>query len=226
MQSDISEFCASHGILHQTSCPHTSQQNGAAERKHRHILDVTRTLVVQMHVPKCYWSDVVLTVTYLINRMPSTVLFGDIPLRRLSPTESPFHLPPRVFDCVCYVQDHSPGLDKLAPRALKCVFLGYSRTQKGYRCYYPHSRKYFVSADDTFFESISFFSSFTPVASTSIPLLVPIDSPTSPTSAILPPVTVSSLESCRLQVYRRRQQGDPITLAQVDIVGKIASSRF
>ena len=54
MQSNISEFCASHGILHQTSCPHTSQQNRVAERKHRHILNVTRTLMVQMHVPKCY----------------------------------------------------------------------------------------------------------------------------------------------------------------------------
>ena len=54
VQFDISEFCASHGILHQPSYPHTSPQNGVAERKHHHILDVTRTLMVQMHVPKCY----------------------------------------------------------------------------------------------------------------------------------------------------------------------------
>jgi len=29
---------ASHGILHQTSCPYTSQQNGVAERKNKHLL--------------------------------------------------------------------------------------------------------------------------------------------------------------------------------------------
>ncbi|XP_020258205.1 uncharacterized protein LOC109834580 [Asparagus officinalis] len=40
MKSDVSKFCALNGIIHQTSCSHTSQQNGVAERKHRHILDV------------------------------------------------------------------------------------------------------------------------------------------------------------------------------------------
>ena len=45
-------FCADHGIIHQASCPHTSQQNGVAERKHRHLLDVACTLLFHMQVPK------------------------------------------------------------------------------------------------------------------------------------------------------------------------------
>ena len=80
-------------------------------------MDVTRTLMFHMDVIKCYWSDAVLTVIYLI-----AILFGDIPLRRLCPNESLSHLPLRVFGCVCYVEDHSPGLDILAPRALKCLY--------------------------------------------------------------------------------------------------------
>jgi hypothetical protein len=44
-QSVMNSFCADRGIIHQTSCPHTSQQNGVAERKHRHLLDVARTLL-------------------------------------------------------------------------------------------------------------------------------------------------------------------------------------
>ena len=38
-------FLSEHGILHQTSCPDTPPQNGVAERKNRHILEVARSYV-------------------------------------------------------------------------------------------------------------------------------------------------------------------------------------
>ena len=37
--------------------------------------------------------------------------------------------------------------------------MGYSSTQKGYKCYHPPSKKFFVSADVTFSESESYFGS-------------------------------------------------------------------
>lgn len=67
------------GILHQTSCSYTLQQNGVAERKNQHLLDVTRALLFYIHVPKHFWSDYMLTVCYLINRMPSSVLNSKTP---------------------------------------------------------------------------------------------------------------------------------------------------
>ena len=76
VQTKIASLCASIGILHQTSCPHTSQQNRVVERKHRHIIDVTRNIMSHIHVPKYLWSDTVLTATYLINRMPTGLLGG------------------------------------------------------------------------------------------------------------------------------------------------------
>ncbi|RVW28520.1 hypothetical protein CK203_100568 [Vitis vinifera] len=48
--------------------------------------------------------------------------------------------------------------DKLSARATKCIFLGYSRLQKGYRCYSSETHRYFLSADVTFFEDSPFFS--------------------------------------------------------------------
>ena len=72
LQTNLQDYCASKGILHQTSCIHTSQQNDVAERKHHHILDVTRTIMVEKQVPKYLWSHAVLTAVYLINRMSST----------------------------------------------------------------------------------------------------------------------------------------------------------
>ena len=52
VQSKVESYCASLGIIHQITCPHTFQQNGVAERKHRHILDVARTIMLHMKVSK------------------------------------------------------------------------------------------------------------------------------------------------------------------------------
>jgi transposase InsO family protein len=44
-------FLTSHDIIHQFSCPHTPQQNGVAERMHRHIVDTARTLLINAKAP-------------------------------------------------------------------------------------------------------------------------------------------------------------------------------
>ena len=44
-------------------------------------------------------------------------------------------------------------MSKLDPNSLKCIFLGYSRVQKRYKCYCPSLYSYLVSADVTFFEN-------------------------------------------------------------------------
>ncbi|GMP38558.1 hypothetical protein CsSME_00009757 [Camellia sinensis var. sinensis] len=69
VQSIVTTFCDIHGIIHQTTCSHTFPQNSVAERKHRHLLDVARTLMFNMHVSKQFWGDVVLTACLLINRI-------------------------------------------------------------------------------------------------------------------------------------------------------------
>ena len=72
----------------------------------------------------------------------------------LDPTNK---LQPRIFGCVSFVHIHSNERGKLDPRAVKCVFLGYSSTQKGYKCYQPLSKKFYVSRDVTFNEQESYF---------------------------------------------------------------------
>ena len=140
-QTPLQDLSKSLGMIHQTTCPYTSQQNGVAERKHRHILDMRRTLMLEMMIPDYLWADAVLTSTYLINHLPSSPLGGEIPLWRLHPQGDLFPLPPRVFGCMAFVQDYTPNKSKLAPRALKGVFVGYAKTQKGYRIYLPTKRK-------------------------------------------------------------------------------------
>ena len=152
-----------HGILHQSSCAHTPQQNGVVERKNRHLIETARTLLLHYHVPFRFWGDVVLTACYLFNRMPSFVLHAQIPHSLLFPDQPLYFLPPRVFGCTCFVHILTLRQDKLSAKDTKCIFLGYSRLQKGYRCYSPQTHRYFLSADVTFFEDSPFFSSFFPL---------------------------------------------------------------
>jgi hypothetical protein len=45
------------GITHRVSCPHTHQQNGLAERKHRHIVETGLALLAQAHLPLRFWDE-------------------------------------------------------------------------------------------------------------------------------------------------------------------------
>lgn len=80
---NMTNYLTSNGIVHQTSCVDTPQQNGVAERKNRYLLEKTRAIMLQMNVPKCFWSYGVLTATYLVNRLPSRVLDFKCPLEVL-----------------------------------------------------------------------------------------------------------------------------------------------
>lgn len=62
------------GILFRKSCPHTPQQNGVAERKHRHIIEMTRTLLIDANMPGHFWVDAAYHACYTINRLPTPTL--------------------------------------------------------------------------------------------------------------------------------------------------------
>ena len=50
-QGLMRELFLSKSIIHQTSCSHSPQQNGVVERKHRHLLEIARSLYLQSKVP-------------------------------------------------------------------------------------------------------------------------------------------------------------------------------
>jgi hypothetical protein len=112
-------------------------------------------------VPKYLWGEAILTAAFLINRMPSRVLNFQTPInifKKNFPTSRLIaEIPLKVFGCTAFVHNHNYG--KLEPRARKCVFVGYSPTQKGYKCFDPISKKNFVTMDVTFFETKKFFGS-------------------------------------------------------------------
>ncbi len=78
--------------------------------------------------------------------MPLRILNCKSPLKFLQYHNS--YTVPKKFLNMCFI--HKTNIEKLEHRALKCVFIGYSSTQKGYKCYHPPTIKYFVSIDVTF----------------------------------------------------------------------------
>ncbi|CAH9105932.1 unnamed protein product, partial [Cuscuta epithymum] len=158
----LGNFLIQQGIIHHSSCVDTPQQNGIAERKNRHLLEVTRALMFSMNVQKRFWGEALLHAAYLINRMPSKILGYQTPLKTLQtffPHNKIFtELPHKVFGCISFVHNHAINRSKLDPRAIKCIFLGVSNTQKGYKCFDVSSGKMFVSMDVTFFENQPFFN--------------------------------------------------------------------
>ena len=137
-------------ILHQigtaphSSCAGTSQQNGRAERKLRHILDVVRATTIAASTPSQFLGEAALTVVYTINRCPSPIVQNQTPYDMLFGSSPSYDLL-RVFGCVCFVLLHDHERNKLQSRSRLCCFLGYGIGKKGYRCYDPIIKRLHVS---------------------------------------------------------------------------------
>ncbi len=64
----------------------------------------------------------------------------------------------RVFGYIANVHDPNEKRSKLDPQVKKCIFIGYSLEQKGYRCFSLSIQKLQVSRDVVFDEMISWYS--------------------------------------------------------------------
>ncbi|KAI3781572.1 hypothetical protein L2E82_11589 [Cichorium intybus] len=152
VNSKMKSFFEKEGILHQTTCVYTPQQNGVVERKHRHLMNVARSLLFQSALPLNLWGETILTATFLINRTPTSVLNGKSPYEMIYGVEPNFNFL-RVFGCLCFATKLN-NLDKFAPRSEKCVLIGFSNLKKGYKLLSLDDKSVFFSRDVRFYESV------------------------------------------------------------------------
>nr|CAN63629.1 hypothetical protein VITISV_018697 [Vitis vinifera] len=129
---------------------YNAKQNGVAERKNRHLLEVVRASLIAAKTSISYWGEAITSAAYLINRVPSSSINFQTPFQALTnavvaPTVP--NLPPHVFGCVAFVHLHKHQRTKLTSHALQCVFVGYALHKKGYRCYHPPTRQMYITMD-------------------------------------------------------------------------------
>ncbi|KAL0462570.1 UNVERIFIED_CONTAM: Retrovirus-related Pol polyprotein from transposon RE1 [Sesamum latifolium] len=116
-----------------------------------------------------------------------------------SPFEILYHKPPtltqlRVFGCLCYEANVYPTKHKFEPRVSKCIFLGYSQSQKTYKVYDIHCNIMFTSRDVVFHENTFPFKNI-PTEPDPIPLPLPISEPTTDDTLEIPTTPTMFLAS-------------------------------
>ncbi|CAI7832331.1 unnamed protein product, partial [Closterium sp. NIES-54] len=137
------DFCCGEGILQSFKLPDSPQQNGIAERRIGLVMEVARTFMIHAAHQLNLWHRVSLPKTSPTLRWTGEV--GDA-------------LVFRVWGSRAFVRDRSA--DKLSPRAIPCVFLGFFPNAPGWQIYHPTSRPVFPSQDVTFDELVPFYRLF------------------------------------------------------------------
>jgi len=155
--NEFSEYLKEHGIQRKYSCSYSPEQNAVAERKNKHIAEITCAMLNKKNLPNYFWVEAVTTAVYIMNQTPIAAVHGMTSKEKFTckkPNVSHF----RMFGCIAYVHVPDEKRSKLDPKAEKCIFIGYSLEQKRYRCFNPSTRKLEVSIDVVFGEMVSLYS--------------------------------------------------------------------
>ncbi|CAI7792034.1 unnamed protein product, partial [Closterium sp. NIES-54] len=150
-------FCRAQGIRQTFTLPASPQQNGIAECRIGMVMDVARTSMIHAGAPHFLWPFAVQYTAHQLNLQPRVSLPETSPTLRWTGkvgNASAF----RVWGSRAFVRDLS--VDKLSPRAVPCVFLGFPPDAPGWKFYHPTSRRVLSSQDVTFDESVPYYRLF------------------------------------------------------------------
>ncbi|CAI7835039.1 unnamed protein product [Closterium sp. NIES-54] len=161
----LGAFCRAQGIHQTFTLPASPQQNGIAEHHIGLVMDVTRTSMIHAAAPHFLWPFAVQYAAHQLNLHPRVSLPETFPTLRWTGKvgdASAF----RVWGSRAFVRDLSA--DKLSPRAVPCVFLGFPPDAPRWQFYHPTSRRVLSSQDVTFDESVTYYDLF-PYRTTALP---------------------------------------------------------
>ncbi|GJX43115.1 zinc finger, CCHC-type containing protein [Tanacetum coccineum] len=132
MSQEFLDHLKEHGIIAHHTPPYTPQHNGISEMRNRNLLDMLRFMMSQTTLPNSFWDYAFETATRILN-MVSTKKGCEALVKRDTLTKP----------------------DKLEPRSIKCIFVGYPKETMGYSFYYPPENKVLVAQNAKFLEKYS-----------------------------------------------------------------------
>ncbi|CAI7929141.1 unnamed protein product, partial [Closterium sp. NIES-54] len=137
--------------------PASPQQNGIAERRIGMVMDVARTSMIHAAAPHFLWPFAAQYAAHQLNLQPRVSVPETSPTLRWTGKVGDASVF-RVWGSRAFVRDLSA--DKLSPRAVPCVFLGFPPDAPGWQFYHPTLRRVLSSRDVTFDESVPYYRLF------------------------------------------------------------------
>jgi hypothetical protein len=67
LSNDFGEYCAEHGIIHETAAPYSPQSNGVGKRKNQTLTDLVNVMLDSLGLPKSWWGEAILTACFTLN---------------------------------------------------------------------------------------------------------------------------------------------------------------
>lgn len=152
VNKSFKEFCATNGIIMETTAPYSPAQNGIAERLNRTLLEHARAMIFAKNLPKTLWPEAVTYANYIKNKCLTRALGTDI-----TPYQAFFGKKPNVsrleeFGTKCWVLVPDQRRAKLDPKAEEHIFVGVAEHAKAWKYYNTISRHVQTSRNITFDE--------------------------------------------------------------------------
>jgi hypothetical protein len=141
----LQSFLCTKGIVHEKVPPYHPQQNGAAERLNKTLLDHARAMMLGALLPLSTWADILNAACFLRNRTPCSSIDWDLLYELFWKTPPPSLKQLRAYGCPAFVLNLGPGVKKLDARCLKGRLIGYAADGQLYRILLDGGRTVIVS---------------------------------------------------------------------------------
>ena len=66
-ESPFVDFCAQHGIIHETTTLYLPQSNRVVEQKNRTLKEMMNAMLISSDLPQNMWGEAILFANYLLN---------------------------------------------------------------------------------------------------------------------------------------------------------------